>query len=528
MNWKLTLGGLAVLGGAAWFAPWPQAAAAGQVAGDRDLFTVRRVDLRITITESGRLVAKDSQKVSAKIRGEGKITFLVEEGKEVKEGEVVCKLDPTKAQSQLEQTQLEILQTEQNLKTARTELEITQVENQANVQKARVALDRAKQELEKYRDGEAPQARRKLEIAIKDAETAWNRDKKNLDDSQKLLEQNYIKKSELEDHQIAFERAVVQKDGAELELRIFDKYTFPMQITDLSTKLGDAERDTTTAQKRADSTLGQKEVAVQQVEKRLKMQQDQRKEQQEELDNMEVKAPCPGLVVYGDPHEPWYRDRVKVGGEIYGSFTLMTIPDLRVMQVKLQVHEADISKLKVGLSANITTDSYPGVLLQGELTKIASMAGGSSDWSGQSDVRKFDVEVTLKPHKDVEMKPGISAKVEILSETRQQTLFVPLQCVFSEDGEHFCHVVPAATIPAGGDVGPAAHRAERRKVEIGPANETYVELRSGVVEGDRVLLYNPSLPDSNRKKDDDPKAGAAKKSDAGTPAEATAPRKSGS
>ena len=149
MNWKLTLGGLAVLGGAAWFAPWPQAAAAGQVAGDRDLFTVRRADLRITITESGRLVAKDSQKVSAKIRGEGKITFLVEEGKEVKEGEVVCKLDPTKAQSQLEQTQLEILQTEQNLKTARTELEITQVENQANVQKARVALDRAKQELEK-------------------------------------------------------------------------------------------------------------------------------------------------------------------------------------------------------------------------------------------------------------------------------------------------------------------------------------------------------------------------------------------
>ena len=55
-----------------------------------------------------------------------------------------------------------------------------------------------------------------------------------------------------------------------------------------------------------------------------------------------------------------------------------------------------------------------------------------------------------------------------------------------------------------------------------------MELRSGVVEGDRVLLYNPSLPDSNRKKDDDPKAGAAKKSDAGTPAEATAPRKSGS
>lgn len=101
-----------------------------------------------------------------------------------------------------------------------------------------------------------------------------------------------------------------------------------------------------TARKRAESTLGQKEVAVQQVEKRLKVQQDQLKERKEDLENMIVKAPSPGLVVYGDPHEPWYRERTKVGGQIYGGFTLLTIPDLRVMQVKLQIHEADISKIR--------------------------------------------------------------------------------------------------------------------------------------------------------------------------------------
>ncbi|MBP8301289.1 MAG: efflux RND transporter periplasmic adaptor subunit [Planctomycetes bacterium] len=519
MNRKLLLGIAVAVAVGAYFVPWQKTGNATEQPGARELFTVRRADLNITLTESGRLVAKESTKVKAQIKGEGKITFLVEEGKEVRESDIVCKLDPTQAQSQVEETQLEILQTEQNLKTARTELEIQQVENTATIAKSVVALDRAKQELEKYRDGEAPQERRKLEVAIKDAETDWNRAKKNLDDSAKLLEQNYIKKSELEDHQITFERAVVQRDGAELALRIFDKYTFPMAMTDLSTKLADAEREISTAKKRAESTLGQKEVAVQQVEKRLKVQQDQLKERKEDLENMIVKAPSPGLVVYGDPHEPWYRERTKVGGQIYGGFTLLTIPDLRVMQVKLQIHEADISKVKVGLPATITTDSYPGLLLHGEVSKIATMAGGSSDWSGQSEVRKFDVEVTVKTPDGTDLKPGISAKCEIHAEKRENTLFVPLQSVFSEDGEHFCHVLHHDATAAPGP--------QRTKVKIGPANDTYVEICEGIAEGDAVLLYNPSLAETRHDKKPGAKPAVAEKSAQEQPVEASASKKTG-
>ncbi|HEX5053126.1 MAG TPA: efflux RND transporter periplasmic adaptor subunit [Planctomycetota bacterium] len=477
---KILLTTVVGLGGGALFWFWPSHDAAAAPTPERDLYTVRRADLEISLTENGTMVAKESQKVTSKIKGESKILFLVEEGKQVEQDEVVCKIDPTQAQSQLEQVQLEILQTEANLKTARTELDIQTVENVATLTKAKTALDRAQKEIEKYRDGQAPQERSKLEVALKDAETAFNRAEKNLEDSKKLFEQNYIKKSEVEDHQIAYDRAVVQKKGAQSDLNMFDKYTFPMAITDLDTKLADAEREVSTAEKRGESTLGQKSVNVQQVEKRLKVQQQQLKERQEDLENMTLKAPCPGIVVYGNPHEPWYRDRVKVGGQIYGNFTVMTIPDLRVMQVKLQIHEADISKLKVGQKATVTTDSYPGLQLAGEVTKIASVASSNSDWGGQSEVKKFDVEVTL-PAGDVQMRPGISAKVQIHIETREKALFVPLQSVFAEDGVHYCHV-------ATGE-GPA-----RRKVQVGTSNDTYIEVLDGLADGEKVLLYNPSLP----------------------------------
>ncbi len=488
----LVVVGLA-LGGGAFFVPWSSQEASAAEPSARELFAVRRDDLKVTITENGTMVAKKSQKLSAKIRGESKLLFLVEEGKEVPEGEVVCRLDDTQMKAQVEQVQLDILQTEANLKTARTELEIQTGEGAAALTKANVAFERAKKEIEKYRDGEAPQERRKLEVALKDTETTYNRAQKELEDSKKLLEQNYIKKSELEDSQIAFERATVQKESAEVGLRMFDKYTFPMAMTDLETKLADAEREVATAQKRGESQLGQKSVGVTQVEKRLKVQSDQLKERQTDLTNMEIKAPCPGIVVYGDPQQPWYNERLKIGGMIYGGQTVMTIPDLRVMQVKLQIHEADISKLKVGLLATVTTDSYPGLQLEGEVTKIATVAGGGNgEWGGSSEVKKFDVEITLKAGSE-RMRPGISAKAEIHIETRSKTLFVPLQTVFAEDGVHYCHVqVPGKP-------------ATKRKIDVGTSNDTYLEILDGLAEGEKVLLYNPMLPESGEASKTPPK-----------------------
>lgn len=502
----LGLGALAVVA-TALLVPWGKEAAAGAV-GNGDLFPVQRADLRISLVENGTLVAKESKKVQPKIRSESKIVWLVEEGKEVREGEEVCKLDTGPVKKLIDEVQLEILQTEANLKTARTELEIQAVETAATVHKAEVALDKARKEVEKYRDGEAPQARRKLEVALKDAETEFVRKNKNFEDSKKLLEQNYIKKSELEDHQIAFERAKVQKEGAEKDLWMFDTYTFPMSVTDFETKLADALREVDTAKKRGDSTLGQKAVAVQQVEKRLQVQQEQLKERQEDLDNMTMRAPCPGIVVYGNPQEPWYRERVKVGNQVYGGYTVVTVPDLRVMQVRLQIHEADISKLKQGLQATVTTDSYPGMRLQGEISKIATVANGSEEWGGSSEVKKFGVEVTLQTA-DLQLRPGISAKVEIHVDVREKALFVPLQSVFAEDGAHWCHV----QAPGGAPI--------RRRITIGSSNDNYVEVVEGLQEGEQVLLYNPLLPRGG--KDDKGKAGdepapAASPAPAGAPA----------
>jgi HlyD family secretion protein len=284
-----------------------------------------------------------------------------------------------------------------------------------------------------------------------------------------------------------------------------------MTTRDKQVAVEDAQLGLDTASKRADSTLRQKQVSVEQNEKRLEKMKEQLKERQEELSKMVLKAPCPGIVIYGDPRYGWWdQNNFKVGGEIWGGNTLFTIPDLRVMQVKVQVHEADINKIKVEMAANVTMDTYAGLTLNGKITKIAAIAAGAGNpWNGEQDVKKFDVEITLEGTTKVELKPGISAKAEILIDTRKDAVYVPLQCAFLEGGKQWCYTLAAD------------HQPSKRPVKPGMSNDSYIEILDGLKEGEQVLLYNPSVPTGaapNGEGEEEKKAEPKKAAPAGGPA----------
>ena len=470
---------VAVAGGAfvAFRSLGPAAAAA---VPDEALFTVRRGTLTVSITENGALMAKNSEKISSQAERGGKISFLIEEGKTVAQDEVLCRMDTTDLEQSQQQTELSIVQTTADLNTARTELEIQHSESAAAIEKAKIALDKARKELEKYRDGDAPKERQKLEVSIKEAETAFTKSKKKFEDSKRLLEQEYINKSQVDQDEIDFERAEIELASARRDLEIFDKYSLPMTMTEKDTAVNDATRELSNAEKRAQSTLRQKEVAVERAQQTLTSHQKQLDEIKKEIGHFTIKAPCPGIVLYGDPTQPWYRTDIKLGAQVWGGFTLFTIPDLRVMQVQLQVHEADINAVKEGQPATVTMETYPGVVLKGTVTKIAQVAGDGRG-SEMGEVKRFTVHITLDAESERQFKPGISAKASIFVTERKDALFVPIQCVFLEEGVHYCWVHRE-----GGSV-------EKVKVTPDISNDTFTQVTAGLSEGDRVLLYNPAL-----------------------------------
>ncbi|HVY62821.1 MAG TPA: HlyD family efflux transporter periplasmic adaptor subunit, partial [Planctomycetota bacterium] len=156
--------------------------------------------------------------------------------------------------------------------------------------------------------------------------------------------------------------------------------------------------------------------------------------------------------------------------------TIVTLPDTSELAVLVRIHEADIEKLKVGMPATITLDTYKGLALSGEVAKIASVANAGDSWL-EEDVKKFSVDIAVKDRPQ-DLRPGITAKAEITIGEVKDCLFVPSQAVFARSGKFRCFVRQGA-------------RAVAREVEIGSANDQFVEVKKGLEAGEKVLLVRP-------------------------------------
>jgi HlyD family secretion protein len=172
---------------------------------------------------------------------------------------------------------------------------------------------------------------------------------------------------------------------------------------------------------------------------------------------------------------------------------LMTVSDLSVIQVNVQVDETDVVRLVLGDSAEITIDAFPDSAFSGRVTKISQSSVRLAPASGSSDrAVDYDVEVTLdNPPPDV--RPDLSATAKIVTDTRDSVLSVPIISLTLR--EH----TPMATenAPATGDTTNAKETegvfvvvngtAQFRPVKVGISGEEHFEVLSGLAAGDTIV-----------------------------------------
>ncbi len=103
------------------------------------------------------------------------------------------------------------------------------------------------------------------------------------------------------------------------------------------------------------------------------------------------------------------------------------------------------------------------------------------------DLKVYVTTITINGTYDW-IKPGMSAKVEILVDHLNDVVHVPIQAVAPSEGKQICYVVN----------GP---RQEKREVDIGQFNDEFIEIKKGLKEGEKVLLRPPESgePDSGGK-----------------------------
>lgn len=191
---------------------------------------------------------------------------------------------------------------------------------------------------------------------------------------------------------------------------------------------------------------------------------------------------------------------------------LMTVSDLSVILVKVQVDETDVVRLHLGDSADVTIDAFPDTSFSGRVTKVsqsAVLAAAAAAASGTSDrAVDYDVEVTLdRPPRDI--RPDLSGTAKIITATRDSALTIPIIALTVR--EH----TPISTETAPKDTTKGKKdtegvflvqngTAQFRPVTVGIAGEEYFEVLDGLRGGDTIVAgpYQTirDLKDSSRVK----------------------------
>ena len=291
--------------------------------------------------------------------------------------------------------------------------------------------------------------------------------------------------------QLESEKATIASNQAQLVSQLeSQKYSY--QQAELSLKMMQFEAEARKQEyelnmKKAEVALEQAEeqinsqkiidgATIKKAELNVKHAEAELQEARQSLEKLTIRAPIDGLVVYKEIFSGSGMKKVQVGDTPFPGFSVMSIPDLSVMQAKTVVNEAMINQIEKGQNVVITVEALEGKAYYGKLTRVAALARREKS----TNVKVFDVEVTLDST-DGQLRPGMTCDCRVITGRIQDALFVPLQSVFQKEDTTAVYIMAGAT-------------PRKKPVKVGAKSSDFIVIEDGLEEGDLVCLRDPTVP----------------------------------
>jgi multidrug efflux pump subunit AcrA (membrane-fusion protein) len=167
------------------------------------------------------------------------------------------------------------------------------------------------------------------------------------------------------------------------------------------------------------------------------------------------------------------------GERVTNGQVIAHLTDYENLQTVVQVDELDITKIKKKQTVSITVSAYPDTTFTGKVTDIAAEGTSANGTS------TFDVTIHIDQPKN--LKVGMSTEASILTESKENALYVPVDGVYTSNNEKY--VIVTATSAD------ASSASQQKTVKTGMATDDYVELTEGVSAGETIQL--PALATSS-------------------------------
>ncbi|TKJ34309.1 MAG: hypothetical protein CEE38_18575 [Planctomycetes bacterium B3_Pla] len=475
------------------------------------LFAVKRGDLAISVTESGSIKAVKAEDIKSEVEGRATIVNIVPEGtfitpEDVNDGKVLVELDSSNLKEQLSQREIELTSAEANHADANESHLIQVKQNESDVTAAELKVKFSLMDFQKYLGktvaqrvvagagadpnssinvaslledpnslgGEASQKLRELTGNISLAQSDLEKAAYTLDWTKKLFEKQYVAETELKRDTLDHQRLVIEEEKARIALTLFQLYEFAKQTEQLLSDYKEAQRELDRTKARARAQLAQAKARLASASSTFQVQKQRLDKLKKQIVACMIRAPAVGQVVYWSSTQRWSRVKIEQGAEVPEGYKIITIPDASEMKVEVKIHETWIDRIEPNQPAEITVEAFPDKSFTGKVLKKAPLAD-TEDWLNP-DLKVYSTDVGIDGTHDA-LKTGMTGKVTVIIDKLHDVLYVPIQCVVTVEDKKICHV-------AGSPV-------QKREVETGLFNDNFVEIKSGLTEGEKVLLNPP-------------------------------------
>ena len=446
------------------------------------------------------LLARAKLERAKKLKGEN-----AQQIREAKNAVAVAEEELTRAEELKEKHAQQVQEAEKAIRVAKDEVKrAEEKQDKGEIDRAKSALWIAEGKLK----GEYAQQVQEAENAITVAKEEWTRAEKKFEGSKRLLDKEFISKTEYDADRLALTRRKLDYELAQSKMELLSTYTHVRMLAQLRSDVSQARMAMERTRRKARADVLQARVDMQAKGSQHERQQTQLKKIKQQIANCVITSPVAGQAVYattGGGRHRRSQEPLSEGQDIRERQELFHIPTADGMMARIKIHESSLQKVQAGMAARVTVSAVPGKAFAGRVAKIAPLPDAQSFWMNP-DLKVFNTEVHLDGENG-DLRPGMSCSAEIIVEEHARATFVPIQTVQQVNG--------TATVFVRTDDGVA-----QRAVKLGLDNNRVVHVLEGLAEGEKVLLAPPLIAPSVEQQQQASAAGMGK----ATPRAAQKPR----
>ena len=448
------------------------------------IFEVKPGPLTIDVTVSGTIKAKEQIIIKSEVEGRATVLYLIPEGTQVEKEDLLVELDASGMEDERLEDEIRALNTEAAYIMARESLEIVKNQTQSDIELAELTYEFAKQDLQKYIDGEFPKELKELTstINLRDEEVTRRQDEYKW--SEILFEEKYLSQTQLKADELLAKDAEFRLDLAKADLDLLNEFTQKRTLAQLESDVKQARMALERTNLRAAAEIVQASTELQAKSSEYERQKLRLEKTLGQIARAKIYAPTDGLVIYATSvRMDWRRNEEPLdeGSEVRERQELIYLPTTAAFMAEVKVHESSLEKVRAGLPARITVNALPGKTFTGRVTNIAPLADAQSAFMNP-DLKVYKTQIDIDSGDGGDgLRSGMSCEAKIIVARYEDASYVPIQAVVKLDG------VPTVHVASDG-------QWEKRTVEMGLDNNRMIRIAGGLMPGDIVWLTPPLAP----------------------------------